>query len=419
MPIQSAVLTAWLERIEALHPNEIELGLDRVRHVLRALGAPRPPLIVTIAGTNGKGSTVALLAAILGAAGYRVGTYTSPHLLRFNERIQINGVPVGDATLCAAFERVEAARGGTSLTYFEFTTLAALCVLHDTPLDVALLEVGLGGRLDAVNCVDPDLAMITALDVDHVSWLGGDRETIAREKAGIFRAGIEAVCADPEPPASLLDEARIRGTTLHILGRDFQHAIDAYGWRWSTAGRERHGLPPPSLKGRCQFDNAAAVLMALECLADRLPVGQGAIRRGLVEVELPGRFQVVPGPVTYILDVAHNPQAARMLAATLQVHPCTGRTLAVVGMLADKAVDETLAALVPVIDQWITATLEPPRGLAGEGLAEALQRIGAAADIHVDVAAALGAAEAAATDGDRVVVFGSFMTVAAALRAGL
>ncbi|HEY5790562.1 MAG TPA: bifunctional tetrahydrofolate synthase/dihydrofolate synthase [Gammaproteobacteria bacterium] len=416
---QGGALGDWLRRLEGLHPRSIDLGLERVGRVHAALGAPRPARVVTVAGTNGKGSLVALLEAILAAAGYRVGAYTSPHLLRFNERVRIAGAEADDAALCAAFARVEAARGDTSLTYFEFTTLAALLLLAEAPLDVALLEVGLGGRLDAVNLVDPDVAVLTPIDLDHAEWLGNDRDSVGREKAGIMRSGVPAVLGDPDPPASVLACAAKLGAPLYRLGQEFRHAIDAHGWRWEGGGRVRSSLPRPALAGAHQYANAATALMALECLADRLPVGQDAVRRGLLEVRLPGRFQVVPGPVETVLDVAHNPHGARALAATLAARPCDGRTLAVVGMLADKALGETLAALQPLVHGWYLAPLEGPRGSPAARLATALGAVEAEVSRCADVADALARAHAAARPGDRVVVFGSFLTVAAALRADL
>ena len=414
-----ATLAEWLAWIEACHPAEIELGLERVGAVHAALGAPRPPRVITVAGTNGKGSVVAFLEAILGAAGYRVGAYTSPHLLDFNERIRVDGVPADDAALVDAFARVEAARGVTPLTYFEYATLAALVHFATRPLDVGVLEVGLGGRLDAVNVIDADVAVLTAIDLDHAAWLGPDRESIGREKAGILRPGRPAVCVDAEPPASVVEAAARLGAPLRLPGRDYSFAVDAHGWRWSTAGRMRTTLPRPALFGPHQYANAAGALMALHELDAELPVGQGAVRRGLLEARLRGRFEVVPGPVERILDVAHNPHGARALARALAARPCEGRTLAVAGMLADKEIEATLGALADAVAAWHVAPLDVPRGSDAGRLATALRALGATASVHADVAAAQRAALAAATPGDRVVVFGSFHTVAAALRADL
>jgi dihydrofolate synthase/folylpolyglutamate synthase len=408
-------LTDWLAWIEACHPEAMELGLDRVAAVDAALGAPRPPCVVSVAGTNGKGSVVALLESMLVAAGYRVGAYTSPHLLDFNERIRIDGAPVIDAALCAAFARVERARGTVPLTYFEYATLAALAVFAEAPLDVVLLEVGLGGRLDAVNVVDADVAVLTPIDLDHADWLGDDRESIGREKAGILRPGRIAVSVDPEPPRSVVEAATALGATLLLPGRDFEHAVDAHGWRWSGGGRSRTTLPRPALFGRHQYANAAAALAVLHALSDRLPVGQDAVRRGLLEARLPGRFQVLPGEVESILDVAHNPHAARALAAALATRPCEGRTLAVVGMLDDKAVEATLAALADGVARWFVAPLPVPRGSDPARLVAALEALDADVESCADVTAALAHATGTADPGDRVLVFGSFHTVAAAL----
>ncbi|MDX1594676.1 MAG: bifunctional tetrahydrofolate synthase/dihydrofolate synthase [Gammaproteobacteria bacterium] len=415
--MRPTTLAQWLNRIESCHPEEIELGLERVGEVAGRLDLPGT-CTVTVAGTNGKGSVVAFLEAMLGAAGYRVAAYTSPHLLAFNERVRLGGVPVDDAALCAAFARVEAARGAVPLTYFEYATLAALCVFADDAPDVRLLEVGLGGRLDAVNIVDADLAVVTPVDLDHAAWLGDDRETIGREKAGILRPGRPAISADPDPPASLVGVAAALGAPLHVAGRDYDFRVDAHGWRWSAPGRVRTSLPRPALFGRHQFANAAAALMALHLLAERFPVGQDAVRRGLLEARLPGRFEVHPGPVETILDVAHNPHGTRALAESLAARPTRGRTLAVVAMRDDKAVEAALAPLVDGVTAWYLAPLPAPGGADPVRLAGALEAYGATPARLASVAEALRSAHADAAEGDRVVVFGSFHTVAAALRAG-
>ncbi len=411
-------LAAWLAHIEACHPEEIELGLERVAAVHAALALPVPACTITVAGTNGKGSTVAFLEAILGAAGFRTGAYTSPHLLDFNERVRIAGRPVDDATLCAAFARVEAARGAVPLTYFEYATLAALVVFAEAAPDALLLEVGLGGRLDAVNVVDPDLAILTPIDLDHAAWLGGDRESVGREKAGILRAGRPGVCVDPTPPTSVVARAAELGAPLHLPDRDYTFAVDAHGWRWQAGDRRRTSLPRPALFGRHQYANAAAVLTALDLLRDRLPVGQDAVRRGLLEVHLRGRFEVHPGEIETILDVAHNPHGVRALADALAARPCEGQTHAVVGMLADKAIEAALAEL-DGIARWFVAPLPVARGADPQRLVDALAQRDMEVSACRDVGDALHRAHAAASPGDRVVVFGSFHTVAAALRADL
>lgn len=408
-------LNEWLAWQETLHTREIDLGLERVARVLERLGKAHPPYtVLTVGGTNGKGSCVAMLESILGAAGYRVATYTSPHLLRYNERVRIGGQEVDDATLCRAFARVDQARGDVSLTYFEFGTLAALDIFHDAGLDVAILEVGLGGRLDAVNVVDADVALITSVELDHVDWLGPDRESIGREKAGIFRAGRPVVCGDPDPPRSLTEHARTLGAPLYRAGQDFDYAKDAAGWHWWSGGVRRDALPRPNLLGDFQLQNAAAVLMALELVRDALPIGQNEVRRGLGEVRLPGRFQVLPGPVECILDVAHNPHGAAALVRALRQRPCSGRTLAVVAILGDKDVEAVARCMQPVVDAWYVAGLALPRGQSGAALAARLAPVIPDAPISIQERVYEAYAEALreARCGDRIVVFGSFHTVA-------
>ncbi|HEY0635152.1 MAG TPA: bifunctional tetrahydrofolate synthase/dihydrofolate synthase [Gammaproteobacteria bacterium] len=407
-------LDAWLSWQETLHPSTIELGLERAGQVADAMGLCHPHhAVITVGGTNGKGSSVALLDAILRAAGYRVGTYTSPHLLRYNERIRINGEMIDDESLCAAFERVDEARGEVSLTYFEFGTLAAFDLFARAHLDCAILEVGMGGRLDAVNQLDADVALVATIDVDHTEWLGPDRETIAREKAGIFRANRPAVCSDPNPPASLLDEATRIGAQLHRLGHEYDYRRHDQQWEWWSGQQRRTALPLPALRGASQLENAAGVLMALSLISERLPVNQQQVRQGLLDVMLPGRFQVIPGTVTEIWDVAHNPESARELAQTLRQLPCQGRTRAVVGMLADKDIEAVLRHLVPVIDDWYPASLSGPRGAPAARLIEALALQGRTA-VHgfESVTAAHAAALGDAHADDRIVTFGSFLTVA-------
>ncbi len=376
--------------------------------------------VISVAGTNGKGSSVAMLAAVLGAAGYRTGAYTSPHLLRYNERIQIEGTPVSDHCLIAAFEKLESARADTSLSYFEFGTLAAMDLFLDAGVDVAILEVGMGGRLDAVNLFPADVALVTNIAMDHMDWLGTDREAIGKEKAGIFRAHHPAVIGESSPPASLEQHAQQIGASLCCLDREYgYHRTDALHWCWRSQGRSIENLPVPALSGKFQLDNAAAVLMVLELLSARLPVSSRALRQGLEKVQLPGRFQVISGPPTEcIIDVAHNPAAAAMLADNLRQRACEGRTLAVVGMLADKAIDEVLSTMSPVVDCWYLGGLEAPRGASSERLAAALATVGtdephSTADT---VEAAWAAALANAEPADRIVAFGSFLTAGAILQ---
>lgn len=418
----SSTLAEWLAYLETLHPKPIAMGLERVAEVATRIGVKVDCPVITVAGTNGKGSTCAMLESIYRRAGYRTGLYTSPHLVRFNERVRIAGAEVDDATLTAALTEVEAARSGepgqVSLTYFEFSTLAALRVFAAAGLDVLVLEVGLGGRLDAVNIVDADVAVITTIDIDHVEYLGSTRDAIAREKAGIMRSGRIAICGDPDPPRTLVERAREIGAPLWRIGHEYRYRVEGLQWRYEGPRGARYGLPHPALRGRYQLANAATVLAALDALHAKLPVQGGALRDGLVGVELAGRFQVLPGRPAAVLDVAHNPHAARALAATLDAMGRFPRTFAVFGMLADKDIDGVIAALAPRIDVWHVAPLPGPRGAKAEHLAERLVAAGVAHDavrIFADVARAWRAATDAAGEADRIAAFGSFLTIAAVL----
>lgn len=415
MPARYSTLADWLAWQETLHPQPIELGLERVRRVHRRLGAGRPaPLVVTVAGTNGKGSSVALLDAILRAAGYRTGSYTSPHLIRYNERIHVAGEQAGDEAICAAFERVDAARGAESLTYFEFGTLAALDIFERASLDVALLEVGLGGRLDAVNIVDADVALVTRIGIDHIDWLGSDTEAIGREKAGVFRPGRPAVCADPTPPQSLRHQAQRLGSPWFALGQQFDFDCTGATWSWRGPAGEYAGLPRPALPGRHQLSNASGVLMALDRLAQRLPLSREAVVEGLRQVRLAGRFQRIGGAVEQVLDVAHNAQSAQALADALADKPVAGRTLAVLGMMADKDCAGFARALSAQVDAWYTAGLRVARAAAVEQLADCVARALPKTPVIAspDLAAARDAVCRAAREGDRILVCGSFYSVA-------
>ncbi len=410
-------LAGWLEYIEGLHPQAIALGLDRVEKVRGALGlAPAFP-VVTIGGTNGKGSVCAMLETILHLAGYRVGCYTSPHLLRYNERVRIARATAADGDLARAFEAVERARGQTRLTYFEFGTLAAMWLFAEMKVEAAVLEVGLGGRLDAVNVFDADCAVVTTVDIDHVDFLGGDRESIGREKAGIFRPGRPAVCADPAPPASLTGHAAGIGAQLLQIGVDFGAVPQGKQWQyWGPRGK-RGALPYPALRGTCQLGNAAAAITALECLRERLPVSVNDIRAGLLQADNPGRFQVLPGRPVVILDVAHNPQAARALAASLESMGRAGRTLAVFAMLKDKDITGVVNAVKSSIAHWYIAGLGGARGARAADIERALAGAGVSAVTACDgVAAAYLQACDMAVENDRIVVFGSFNTVAAVMQ---
>lgn len=414
-------LADWLAWQETLHPTAIDLGLDRLQRTLDRLNWRRPACpVITVAGTNGKGSCVALTARILAEAGYRVATFTSPHLLRYNERIAVGGGEVSDAALMAAFERIDAARGEDTLTFFEFNAAAALLVFADAQPDAVVLEVGLGGRLDAVNVVDADVALVTSIDLDHCDWLGRDRESIGREKAGILRAGRPAIFGAREMPASIGEHARQIGADLQQLGRDFDWVKVGQRWNWRGRTGEQNDLPAPALHGDIQYNNAAAVLAALAALEPRLRVPRSAIERGLLTVTLPGRFQVVrrtrPRPIEWILDVAHNPAAARALAAQLAAREHGRRTIAVCGVLGDKDVEGIATELRSSFDAWVIVGLHGGRALAPEALAARVQAVGAnVAAVAADVVAGCRAAEALAQPGDRVVVFGSFLTVGAAL----
>jgi dihydrofolate synthase/folylpolyglutamate synthase len=412
MPVRG--LAEWLDYIERIHPKSIQLGLERVAKVRDAMGRSSPAVLLTVAGTNGKGSTCAMLESILLAAGYKVGLYTSPHLLRYNERVRLDGVPASDERLCAAFEAVERARRDVTLTYFEFGTLAAWEIFTSQRLDAVILEVGLGGRLDAVNAYDTDCALLTSVDFDHMDYLGDTRERIGYEKAGIFRAGKPAIVADRDPPRSVLDHAGAVGADIRLIGRDFGFLEQGeQGMYWGENVR-RGGLALPALRGRSQLANAAAALAALDALRARLPVAMQDVRNGFAQVELPARFQVLPGRPTVVLDVAHNPQAAGVLAdnlAGMGFHPATH---AVFGMLKDKDIGGVCRALKDRFSTWFAADLAVPRGASADTLANALRAAGASGEVvcFKNPLEAYAAARKRSGENDRIVVFGSFHTVA-------
>lgn len=413
-------LDGWLGLLEARHGQSIQLGLDRVRTVRDALNLPQTCPVFTIGGTNGKGSTCALLESVLLAAGYRVGLYTSPHLLRYNERVRIGGRDVDDAVLVEAFARVERARGDVPLTYFEHGTLAAWVAFCSAGLDAIILEVGLGGRLDAVNVFEPDCAIVTSVAMDHMDYLGDDREAIGFEKAGIFRSGRPAICSDPLPPASLMAHAEAIGAKLSVSGRDFGFLGDQNQWAfWTAGGSRRGGLAYPSLRGTNQLLNAAAVMAACEAVRELIPVPMQAIREGFMLVELPGRFQVLPGRPTVILDVAHNPQAAGVLNENLASMGFFPETWAVIGMLADKDVAGVVRLLRDRVDHWLVASLPGPRGLSAASLAAIVREAGVSVDVseYDSPQVAYEVARGRAAEGDRIVAFGSFLTVADVLAA--
>ena len=414
----SRTLDDWLAYVSAQHPAAIALGLDRVREVASRMGLAKPPVAITVGGTNGKGSTCAFLETILVGAGYRVGLYTSPHLLRYNERVRLSGEEASDAVLVEAFERVEAARGATPLTYFEFATLAALHVFAAAEVEAAILEVGLGGRLDAVNIVDADVACVVSVDLDHQSYLGPDRESIGFEKAGIFRAGHPAIFGDNEPPRRLVEHAQAIGADLMLLGRDFRY--EAHERQWDFIGRKgaRRAMPMPALRGRWQLKNASVALAALDEVGEALPVSLGEVKRGLALVRLPGRLQALPGRPSVVLDVAHNPHAARALAEGLGEMGYYENTLAVFAMLADKDIGGVVDAMRGRVDRWFVSAADVERAAPGAEVAKILasRGLGHLTRTFATIPAALAAARREAGPNDRIVVFGSFHTVAEALR---
>ena len=409
-------LSDWLRWMDQLGVHTVVLGLERVSEVQVRLNLQSPNFgIITVAGTNGKGSTVAFLEAAYRNAGYRTGSYFSPHLVRFNERILLAGHEASDALLVAAFAEVDAARAGVALTYFEFATLAALVLFRRAAVELAVLEVGLGGRLDAVNAFTPEISVVTSIGLDHMDYLGPDREAIGREKAGIFRNGRPAVCGDPAPPASVEREAVRVGARLYQLGRDFRFELQDGGWRWQ-AGPECHsGLPFPAMPGRHQLANASVARMTLSLLQDRWPVSAADFRRSLA-VSIPGRFDVRlrPGKASIIFDVAHNGAAATALADALRQAPGGGRTIAVCGMLRDKPLQDVAAALRASIDVWHLVGVSGARGLEAAQLATAWAAAGIEnVTCHDDVQMGFMAAESDARSEDRIVIFGSFHTVGA------
>ena len=419
--LPSMNLAGWLAFLESRQSETvINLGLDRVLAVKQALDLQFACPVIMVAGTNGKGSTCAMLESMLLQAGYRVGLYIKPHFLDFNERARIKGEIATDAMLVESFAAVERARGEVFLSYFEFTTLAIMHLLAHANPDVVILEVGLGGRLDAVNVIDADVAIVTSVDIDHTEYLGDTREAIGLEKAGIFRTGKVAICSDPQAPQSLIDHANRIGADLWLFGRDFNYSGDKQQWSYGGRGQRRHSLAYPSLRGANQLLNASAALAALEVLRQQLPVGAQEVRNGLVMVELPGRFQVLPGRPTVILDVAHNPHAAATLAQNLGNMGFYRYTYAVFGAMQDKDIAGVVAPLKDLVDDWYVATLPSPRAANSENLAQVLQQAGVngldhAIHTFVDPKQAFTAASERANEDDRIVVFGSFLTVAAVL----
>lgn len=412
-----ATLDGWLQWQQTLHPRAIDLGLDRVRQVAERLGVLRPACpVITVGGTNGKGSCVTYLDAILSAAGYRVGVYTSPHLVRYNERVRVGGREATDAELVEAFERIDQARGGTSLTYFEFGTLAAFDLFSRSSCDVWILEVGLGGRLDAVNVVDADVAVLTSISLDHTDWLGPDREAIGREKAGIFRAGRVAVYGERNMPASVADVAAAVGAKLRQVGRDYDFSAASEHWLFTGSDGVQQTLPLPALIGDHQLANAAAALAALQALSDRLPVRLEAVQTGLACASLAGRFQVLPGAVEWILDVAHNQDGVACLARTLGERQISGRCHAVFAQMRRKELWPVVSSIAGLIDDWWLLDLPDEDARPAVEVGAELRRMGEQVRAEAGAADLFDAVGAAAAPGDRVVVFGSFRTVEEALR---
>ena len=416
-------LSDWLAHCEKLHPLAIEMGLGRLRLVAERMQLALKVPVITVAGTNGKGSTCAMLEAIYLQAGYKTGVYTSPHLVQFEERCRLQGESPPAAQFASAFEQVEKARGEISLTYFEFSTLAILKMMAQAELDVVILEVGLGGRLDAVNLIDAECAIITSIDLDHTALLGSDRETIGLEKAGIMRAGKSVVLSDPVPPGSIIQHAKDLGADLWLMGQDFNFSGDQLQWSWAGRGRRYSGLAYPALRGANQLLNASGVLAALEIMRPQLPVTAQAIRNGLAMVALTGRFQIVPGEPILVLDVAHNPHSVAALAANLDAmgfYPCTH---AVFGAMADKDLPGMLKKVLPMVDAWYFTDLPLPRATTAAQLQDHWQQMNTRQDVkasqHGSPQKALEAAITAAGPTDRILVFGSFYTVGGVLQSGI
>ncbi|MDE2368698.1 MAG: bifunctional tetrahydrofolate synthase/dihydrofolate synthase [Burkholderiales bacterium] len=419
---EPTTLADWLAHCARLHPATMDLSLERTVEVARRLGLHFEVPVITVAGTNGKGSTCAMIESIARHAGYRVGLYQKPELVHFEERCRVGGAPVQAAELVPHFAAVEAARREITLTQFEFSTLAIARLLSMAELDLVILEVGLGGRYDSVNAFDTDCAVITGIALDHMEYLGPDRESIAAEKAQIMRPGKPAIVGDPQPPRSLLAHAEAIGADLWLIGRDFNYQGDRQQWSWSGRGRRYHGMSYPALRGANQLFNASAAIAALIALRERLPINAQAVRTGLALVDLPGRFQVVPGQPVIVLDVAHNPQAVAALAANLDAQGYFPRTHAVFGVMADKDIPALLERIAPLVDAWYCCDLPTPRAARAADLAPQLRAAAGAREVtveaHPDPASALRAAQARAEPADRIVAFGSFYTVGGVLKSG-
>ncbi|KQU80651.1 MULTISPECIES: bifunctional tetrahydrofolate synthase/dihydrofolate synthase [unclassified Rhizobacter] len=418
-------LADWLAHCEQLHSKDIDMGLERSLLIKQRLGIDFQVPVITVAGTNGKGSTCAMLESIGLQAGYRVGLYIKPHFVHFEERCRVNGRSVDAAELIPHFQAVEDARAGMPLTYFEFTTMAILRLLASAPLDMVILEVGLGGRLDTVNAIDTDCAVITSIDIDHTAYLGTDRESIGREKAGIMRTGKPVVVGDPMVPASIVARAAEIGADLRLLGRDFNYAGDQQQWGWGGRDKRFNGLAYPALRGANQLLNASAALAAFEALRDRLPITAQAVRNGFASVELTGRFQIVPGQPTLVLDVAHNPHAVGALAENLDQMGFFPRTHVVFGAMADKDLEAIIRRMAPLVDTWHFTDLPIARAATAADLQQLHERLALKGPgpvttfRHTNPDEALRATIVTADPADRIVVFGSFFTVGGVLKDGI
>lgn len=423
VPTLEHSLSEWLFYLENLHHKAIDMGLARVKAVAEKLNLyDWSGIKIVVAGTNGKGSTCAMLEAIYLAAGYQVGLYTSPHLIDFNERIRLNGVNASDKAIVTKLHEIEQARGEISLSYFEYTTLAALLLFKEIGMDVSILEVGLGGRLDAVNIIDADCSIITSVDIDHTEWLGDNREVIGLEKAHVFRSDRPAICSDPQPPASLLNYAKDIGADLWLFGRDFNYDGDKQQWAFASRIGRKNALAYPALRGANQLLNASAALAAIDALRPHLAVPLQSVRQGLLQVSWLGRFQILPGQPTTILDVAHNPHAAAVLAHNLHSMSYFPYTYAVLGMLSDKDALEVIKKFKGIIDHWYLTDLPGPRGRKAQELADLIETSLPkdeeglpTVQIFENPVQAFDAVKAKANDNDRIVVFGSFLTVSAVL----
>jgi dihydrofolate synthase/folylpolyglutamate synthase len=407
-------LSEWLDWQKTSHVRTIDLSLDRVEIVHARMGIDHQPLTITVSGTNGKGSSVAFLDSILRQQGYRVGTYTSPHIVNYNERIRINGVPIDDQSICSAFERIDAVRNDISLSFFEFGTLAALDIFSRHQVDVQLLEVGLGGRLDATNVIDADVAIVTNISIDHVYWLGQTRNQISLEKAGIMRSGVAAVIGDPDPPEAMMEWVKSHSVPVSLLGRDYSFECDASHWRWHGTNQHYDNLPLPGLRGSHQFENAAAVIQALSLVADRLPVSERSIKNGVEAVKLPGRFQFIDSQPALLIDVAHNPQSAALLAQNIRHYYPDRRVYALFSVMADKDIGKIIDLMKGLVEKWYPVPLEIERAASTDEIVSVLSQRGISAyskPLNNFDEAWKAVTEDVTSSADMILIFGSFFLV--------